>query len=440
MNKLITKINKASETTAGDWLSNIRKEGLAKLLVHGLPTKKDEAWKQSRLRVIEDIKQNAVLAVKDDVDLATVSQVLAKNNLFKTDDLRLVFYNGVLVSDFSKLQASDQMVNGLAADGLVLDSLSSVCYKQPDLVENKLGGLIEKTHGLGWFNAALAKRGAVVVVPDNFKLETRLELIFITDGQEEGQLLHAPHNLIILKDNSKLNLTEHFLGADGDRYFNNVVTEIYLGKRAELEHQKFQAEGDQAVHFGSTFVKQDAASIYNSWAMYSGGDYARNEIKVDNAASGTSTKLNGLFLAKNQQEQDNVTQITHRADKGKSTQDYRGLISDEAQGIFNGVIEVQKNANQNKTAQLNKNLLLSKTAKVNSRPQLVLENDDVDSTHGSATGQLDAEALYYLQTRGLAKKEAKQVLLKAFVGELFDSLDRGSIKSYISKKAEEWLR
>jgi Fe-S cluster assembly protein SufD len=219
-------------------------------------------------------------------------------------------------------------------------------------------------------------------------------------------------------------------------YFTSSVTEIVAADGAILDHCKVQQEGPGAFHFANTHVHQGRASNFASTFVGLGGQWVRNEVRATLDAEGGECTLNGLYRASGKQHVDNHTVIDHAKPHCASHELYKGILDDKAHGVFNGKIFVRQDAQKTDAKQTNKTLLLSDDATINTKPQLEIYADDVKCTHGATVGQLDAEALFYLQTRGIGKDEARSLLTFAFANDVL-----GRIKvEPLRRRLEQELR
>src|SRR5205823_2829572 len=212
-----------------------------------------------------------------------------------------------------------------------------------------------------------------------------------------------------------------YVGTDGT-YFANAVTEVFLGENAHLDHYKMQRESKQAFHFETLQVRQERGSNFCSHAVTLGGRLVRNEINVVVAAEGCETTLNGLYVAGGTQHVDNRTTIDHAMPHCASHELYKGILDGKAHGVFNGKIFVRQDAQKTDAKQTNQTLLLSDDATINTKPQLEIFADDVKCTHGATVGQIAADALFYLRTRGIGLDEARAMLTFAFANDILGNI------------------
>jgi Fe-S cluster assembly protein SufD len=211
-----------------------------------------------------------------------------------------------------------------------------------------------------------------------------------------------------------------YLGPGDAVYFTNAVTEIVAEEGALLDHYKLQRESRRALHFETVQVRQGRSSKFFSNNITLGGGWVRNEIGVRLTGEGGECTLNGLYFGSDHQLIDNHTMIDHAMPHCASHELYKGILDGKAHGVFNGKIFVRQDAQKTDAKQTNKTLLLSDDAIINTKPQLEIYADDVKCTHGATVGQLSAEAIFYLRTRGIGLQEARSLLTYAFANDVVD--------------------
>jgi Fe-S cluster assembly protein SufD len=216
-----------------------------------------------------------------------------------------------------------------------------------------------------------------------------------------------------------------------------VVTELVAGEGAVIEHYKLENEGDQALHFGALEVRQERASSFTSHSIALGGALVRNELKVVLDGEGAECALNGLYVAGGQQHIDNYTTMDHAQPRCTSLELYKGILDGAAQGVFHGRIIVRPDAQKTDAIQRNRNLLLSEKAVINTKPQLEIYANDVRCTHGATVGQVDPEALFYLRSRGIARQDARNLLIYAFASEMLGRMKVDPLRARLEEALRE---
>jgi Fe-S cluster assembly protein SufD len=217
------------------------------------------------------------------------------------------------------------------------------------------------------------------------------------------------------------------------------VTQAILGENSSLEIVTLQRQGEEAFHLSALDVEQQRSSRFVSHLFSMGGAVARDEIHARLTGEGADTLLNGLFLTVGEQKADLLTVVDHAVPHGTSRQTYRGVLDGRSRGSFTGRVIVRADAQKTDAVQSNKNLLLSREALVNSTPQLEIRANDVKCKHGSTTGQLDADALFYLRSRGLSLEAARSLLTYAFASDLVRRVPAGAMRSAVERALRERL-
>ncbi|HTR03352.1 MAG TPA: Fe-S cluster assembly protein SufD [Thermoanaerobaculia bacterium] len=243
---------------------------------------------------------------------------------------------------------------------------------------------------------------------------------------------HAPRLLVVAGERSQASVVQTFAG--GGRYFTNAVTEIVLADGALLDHTLLQRESEEACHVHTVAARVGRAASLTSHNVAFGAALSRTDLDVELAAEGAEASLDGLFVGRGSQHIDTHTFVDHASPRGTSRQLYKGILDDAARGVFHGKVLVRQDAQKTDAVQTNKNLLLSRAALVNSTPALEILADDVKCKHGSTTGQLDAAALFYLQSRGIGAAEAKALLTWAFAADVAERLRVPAIRTEIERE------
>lgn len=355
----------------------------------GWPTPRIEEWKYTNLAPLTKIDWRSDDAPKPIESPASLASRAA---------YELVFVNGVRVS----------------GDGATDSGESTIA----DWERNPLVAL----------NLANTRGGAVIDIPANQIVDSFIHLLFIGNG--DGIWSH-PRNVIRVGANAQVAIVETYVGSG--RYFTNALTEIEAGEGAVIDHYRVECESLEAFHIGNVFVKQGRSSSVTSRSVAVGGALARTEIVVALAGEGASVSLDGLFAGRGTQHLDNKTVIDHLRPHCDSHELYKGVLDDNARGVFDGRVIVRPDAQKTNSKQENRNLLLSETAIVDSKPTLEIHNDDVKCNHGSTIGQLDEEMFFYLRSRGIGENEARNLLVYAFAGEIVDRMKIEPVREQIRR-------
>ncbi len=287
-------------------------------------------------------------------------------------------------------------------------------------------------------NIAFMSDGIFIRVPKNEIIPKPIHILYLTTSHEKEVMFHH-RNFVVLEEGSEATIIEHYASLDGSPSLTNVVTEMIVGKNAGLRHVKIQEESDRVDHIATTQADIQSNGNYTTSTFLVGSRLGRNDLRVRLAGKGAECSMSGLVLASEEQHLDNHTLIDHEAPYCTSRELFKGIHTDSSRSVFNGCIVVRKDAQQTNSEQTNKNLLLSDNAVVNSNPQLEIYADDVSCSHGSTTGQLDEDAIFYLRSRGLDVLTAQGLLINGFANEIIDSVQIGAVNIYLYRLLSNWL-
>jgi Fe-S cluster assembly protein SufD len=277
-------------------------------------------------------------------------------------------------------------------------------------------------------NTAFLENVQFFRVPRGTVRQEPIEIVFDA-GQTEGISYH-PRTLILVGADAHCTIVEKFTG--GGSYFTNAVTEVVAGDGAVVDHYKVQLESQSAFHVATMHATLGRSANFSTHNISLGGALVRNDIGVT-LSEGTEAVVNGLYVVNGTQHIDNHTNIDHAKPHGTSHELYKGILDGRATAVFNGRIMVRKDAQKTDSKQTNKNLVLSDEAVINTKPELQIFADDVRCTHGATIGQLDAESMFYLQSRGIPKEQARNLLTYAFAQDIVDRIKVQGLRDSLEK-------
>ncbi|MFQ5457745.1 MAG: Fe-S cluster assembly protein SufD [Myxococcota bacterium] len=407
----------------GSPLHAIRREALAGFMDHGFPTMREEDWKYTNLAPLAKIRFSpAPAAVPGD----RAREALARDGGEDDDAHRLVFVNGRFAPGLSRA--------GGDAGGAVIGSLAAALADHPDVIAAHLA---RHADGAGQplvaLNTAFIADGAFIHVPDGVALARPVHLVFLSDAPEGPAVCH-PRNLVVAGRGSQVRVVEHYATMGGEACFTNAVTEIAAGAGAVIDHCRVQRESESAFHVGNVTARQARDSSVTSWVVSLGGALVRNDVWVLLQGEGAGCAANGLYMAGGSQHVDNHTVIDHAVPHCASNENYKGILDGKATAVFNGEIIVREDAQKTDAHQLNKNLVLSEDALIHTKPRLRIHANDVKCTHGATVGMLDQDALFYLQSRGFPREEAKNMLTYAFATEIIEPIGDAALRRAIERQ------
>jgi Fe-S cluster assembly protein SufD len=282
-------------------------------------------------------------------------------------------------------------------------------------------------------NTSLFEQAVVISVAPHTVVEEPIHVLFVNAPGAE-RAIAATRLLVAVGEQAQVSIIESYAGVSGNGVgFTNAVTDFVVSPSAIVNHYKVQRETDTAFHVAATFVHLGRASTFASQSFTLGGRLVRNDIFATLDGEGAECTLNGLYLAGGDSLVDNHTSIDHAKAHCPSHEVYKGILSGKAKAVFNGKIVVREDAQKTDAKQTNKALLLSDDATINTKPQLEIFADDVKCTHGAAIGQLDDDAMFYLRARGIAERDARDILIHAFAGEILNHIAIDAVRAKIEK-------
>lgn len=397
----------------GKFLLNesIRSKALEVIEKTPFPTTKTEAWKYTRLTKIKNAELNIT-------GLTNPSNEFGLSN----ESIKFVFING----HFSANHSSKSYPEGLKIEALSqMDPKERIVFGNDLTLENEL---------FNAFNTAYATDGLYIHVSAKMNIEPVIEIIHVVDG---NNVLSNIRNIISTEAFSQIKLVQHFISTENSSGFTNSVNEISVGKNSKLTIDKLQEENENQFHITSEIIQQAQDSTFTINTITLNGGLVRNNLTINVNGQNCETNLNGAYILKDSQHVDNHTVVDHKVANCQSNELYKGVINDKATAVFNGKVFVRKDAQKINAFQSNGNVLLSNDATVNSKPELEIYADDVKCSHGSTTGQLDEEAIFYLRARGISEKAARQLMVSAFIGDVLEKIENESILNRINHILEK---
>ena len=346
------------------------------------------------------------------------------------------------VAPISRVGFAHPPMGGATSVGAPLDfglpaiSAAPAFEGHEDAVLQHLGSLAPmQDDGFTALNTAFLSDVAVVRVPDGSGESVAVSVDHNGWGglstDDDQRYARHPRTLILAGRNANLTVVETYTGPQGTRYFTNAVTEIVVGEGAHVDHYRLLNESPGAFHVGTTRVHQQRDSSFRSASFALGTALARNDFAVTLDGPGAFCSLNGLYYTGEGQHIDNLISIDHAQPHGTSRLNYKGILDGNSRAVFGGEVMVRRNAQKSDAQQTDKNLLLSEDAEVDSKPSLMIYADDVQCAHGATAGQIDAQTLFYLRSRGLDIETASRMLVQAFAREIVDTVKPETLRNYL---------
>ena len=387
------------------WLKQQRTNALLQFSEQGFPALHEEEWRYTNISAIE----KKLFSPKVNKTTGFVDVEWLKS--YQLDDAwSVVLVDGHFSAELSSLEGlpNDVLVKGMA------DALEEI----PEVLERLINQAVSvDEHSFIAFNTAWFTDGLFVHLSNKQVLERPIQVLHIATQQD---VLSATRTVIILDKLTEASIIETYVGYD-NAYLSSAVTEVFVGKNADLTLYKMQCESEKAYHFGGVYVKQDCHARFRHHNFAFGALLARSDIHTD-LDHASECELNGLYLGVKRQHIDNHTRINHTKSHGISRELYKGVLDGRARGVFQGRVIVAKDAQKTDSQMNNRNLLLSNEAEADSKPQLEIYADDVKCGHGVTVGQLDEKSIFYLQSRCVDEETARNILTFAFANEMVDKV------------------
>lgn len=406
----------------------VRKRALTNFNQLGLPTLKNEAYKYTPITGV----LSKTFDFRQPPTTPTLTSKAIEQALFNTMDAHhIVLLNG-------KFSEKHSFINGQRKDLVILNFQEA--YRQyGEVFRNHFARHAnDETDAFTALNTALFEDGVFIKVADHTVIEKPLIVYHITDANLHNTITY-PRLLVLAGEHSQCSVGEFYPTVGTQASFVNTVSEIMLAENAHVAYYKLQTHKGNAYQVGNTQCYQAKQSVLNTYTITLEGVFMRNNLNVVLNAEHCETNMYGLYLLRRKQHVDNHTTVDHQKPHAFSNELYKGIINEQATGVFNGKIYVRPHAQKTNAFQSNNNILLSKYATIHAKPQLEIWADDVKCSHGSTTGQLDRQQLFYLRARGIHEKTARNILLKAFAHEVIEKVRLAALKDYLNNALDEKL-
>ena len=401
------------------FLNELRSEAIKNFEISGFPSKKNEAWKYTSLKGLLNRDYSLFPESEQSIEYKDVQPYF----IHEIDSYKIVFIDGKYASHLSQTTHDE-------IDVCLMSAALTQSKYQP-VIENYFNK-IASTDGLNALNTAFCSEGAYIHIKKNKVSKRPIQIIHLSTGKELALLLQ-PRNLIVVDENAHVQVIERHQSLTENPTLTNSVTEIFAAKRAYIDYYKIQNDKAEASLIDNTFIDQQQESNVAVHTFSLGGKLTRNNLNFYQNGQHIDSTLKGVTIIGQKQHVDHNTLVHHIAPNCESHQDYKGIFSESAIGVFNGKVVVEKEAQKTNAFQANNNLLVNDKATINTKPQLEIFADDVKCSHGCTIGQLDENAMFYLQTRGIPLIEAKALLMYAFANNVLNSVKIPQLKKRINK-------
>ena len=408
-----------NEKDVDSYVHDIRTQAIKKFEEEGFPTKRLENWKYTSLKKTLQHDYKLFPSKSKALEFKDIESFLIND----IESYKIIFVDGKYCSHLSET----------THDGMDICILSSALTQSKyDLVIENYFDKIAKKDGITSLNTAFSSEGSFIHIPKNIQVDKPIQIIYFSTGKNES-VLYQPRNLVVVDENSQVEIIEKYHSLNDNSVLVNTVTEIYADKKSNVKHYKIQNDNNTSTLIDNTFVSQEHSSSYSLHTFSFGGELIRNNLNIFQNDERIESSINGITIIDDNQHVDHNTLIHHRKPNCNSFQYYKGIFGGKSVGVFNGRVLVEKEAQKTNAFQANNNVLISDKAAINTKPQLEIFADDVKCSHGCTVGQLDKNALFYLRSRGIAEKEATALMMYGFANKVLTSVEIPEIKARINR-------
>jgi Fe-S cluster assembly protein SufD len=392
------------------WLQEIRNTGMQDFLNVGFPTarKGNEKWKYTNVSPIAGIDFR--LSENETFNLKEIKEKIFWDEKW----INLIFINGQFNSYLSdEIDKEPISIVPISALSNNLDIAQNI--------EDQLGSLIDLSdEGFAALNTAFVSDGITITIPENTMYDKLINVVFFNSGGLNA--VSHPRVFVNAGSNSSTSIMETYLGGSQNISLTNSVSEIILNEGAIVNHYRLLDESSTTYDVGYGRVKLGKKSQFMSRSFFKGAAIGRYDLNVLIDGEEAYCDLQGLYLTTGSQHMDNFINIDHVAPNGKSNLLYKGILDGKSRAVFGGTVVVRREAQKTNSIQSDKNLLLSSEAEIDSKPALYIYADDVKCAHGATAGNVDAETIFYMLSRGINIEDASKLLLYGFAAEIINSI------------------
>ena len=381
--------------------------------------RKNEVWRE--VDFSDMLPETLVLPVKE---VQTEKEYLC--NIPNISAKKLTIVNGYCTTPYT-----------VDADGICYGSLREAMTKAPDLVAGYLSKSDKSDNAYEKINDSNFLDGAFIYVPDGVGTWPTFQIVSVTDSDKA--LFLQTRNVVVVGKRSTLNLIQCDDSIGENRSMANNVTEMFCKAESKVSHYKMQNMNDESGLLNHNYVVCDESAEFHSFAISLNGGHLRNHTEVSMKGEHCNVEVHGLYLIDKEQKADNYVFVDHAKPNCKSHELFKGIMDDSARATFNGHVLVEEGATKTEAYQSNRNILLTDKAHVQSKPFLEIYNDDVKCSHGSTTGQLDEQALFYLRSRGISERTARTLMLYAFCDDVIQKIALGELRERLSDMVKKRL-
>jgi Fe-S cluster assembly protein SufD len=398
------------------WQRTLRMRAVERANELTVPTTRDEEWRFTDLSPLYRIPfqpaASAGILEKSRTDAFAIPEA----------ESRLVFVDGRYSAELSHVNSND---------GVTVGNLADVSGSAEAVAETHLARLAAiEDDAFAAVNTAFLRDGALIHVACDRVVNAPIHLLFVATRKDSAAY---PRVLVVAEAGAQCTVVEDFVGVADGAYLTDAVSEFYLGENARVSHVKLQRETPTAFHIANTSVRAARGGHYATWTVALGARISRHNLSIAQAGEGTDFSIDGLALISGRQLADTHSSIDHAHAHGRSRQLHKTVVGGGAHAVFNGKILVRQGAQQTDSGQQSRNLLISDKAHVDTKPQLEIFADDVKCAHGATVGQIEADELFYLKSRGLSDTAARNLLTYAFAAQVIERIPVKSLVDQLKK-------
>ncbi|MCB9202746.1 MAG: Fe-S cluster assembly protein SufD [Flavobacteriales bacterium] len=418
-----TQYHKIKDIFSNSEITKIKNQAFENFETIGFPNKKHEEWRFSN---VQPIVNSEYTFSSESKKIENLNSIINRN----LDSYKFVFINGIFNSTLSKIETNELDISTLS------EAIKNNTYSEK--IEQFLNKSQNNQEHFFSLNTSLFTDGAFVHVKKNSAISKPIEIINISNSENVAPITQ-PRNLIVIEDNAQVKIIEENKNIGSTSNLINSVSEVFLGQNSIVDYYKIQNDSLNTNLIDTTSITQKRDSVAKVHTFSFGGKFTRNNLNFYQKGENTNSILKGITLISNNQLVDHHTLVDHFVPNCESHELYKGIFDGNSQGVFNGKIIVDKEAQKTNAFQQNNNLLLSDDASINTKPQLEIFADDVKCSHGCTVGQLDEDAMFYLRSRGIPLKKAQSILTEAFCSDVLETVEIEEIKEIVSSEISRKL-
>jgi len=424
LSKHVVQSDLFHQPTLPEWLDVIRKTAARKIVELPVLDRKHELWRYTNLENL--LSQNFNVADKVEVRSTLVSrQEFTRYEIDGLESDKIVLVNGKYSSQLSSL--------GILQQGVTITALSEALAENNDILTSWFGTVANPLDNIFTaLNTAMIQSGVFIHISEEVRVKRPIEVIYLSaptpenyaikDGANPPLMLQS-RNLIVLENSAEATIIERFVGGDSQCYFNNQLSELIINNNSRLIHYRVQDESRDAFHLSNIYLSQLKNSWYRCVNLGLAGKWNRTEFHGTFTQPGSTCELYGLSVVSDSQLMDMHLQLNHESQLCTSREHFKSIVFGRGKAVFDGQVRVEKQAQFTDALMTSDNLLLNRNGEVDTKPQLEIYADNVKCSHGTTVGELDAEQLFYLRSRGIDETKARAMLCIGFAGNILEKIE-----------------